>query len=453
MQKPPFKLAASAVALPGVAASAAGSCCDGDQHDHPGHGAAGVDGPSSAPHERLRLAQLPAHFHCSVIGTCLGTGELAKLMARFIDVKGLDDLAIHHEAVGLANDGESVCKALGKALDQRHDATLRKFARAKDAVSLRVLWDEALHSGEIPGAYWAVLTHRHATQELHQKAFGDVHMLSHLVGAANRADIRRLVALERENHELRERLERQQQRSQEAAAEHAQELAEMQRTLIDAHGQLSAAKAALQRAGGDVLDEPQRRAQADLVAVQAERRERAEQAAAQAQAEAARLQEDGEHLRKHIRVLGRELHAAETQLREVVTGHGDAGESAQGARPVATLETRLRGRRILYVGGRPSSTPAIRSLVERHGGAFQRHDGGHEDRKGLLASAVSGAHLVVFPVDCVDHDSATNLKRLCTRLGITYLPIRNASVASFAAGISARPDDAAGPGPAQCLRS
>lgn len=440
MQKPPFKLAVSAAVLPGAVQPAAGGCCGNDDDHH--HGAA------AAAHERLRLAQLPAHFHCSIIGTCLGTGELAKLMARFIDVKGLDDLAIHHEAVGLANDGSAVCKALGKALDQRHDAALRQFSRARDVATLQALWDEALRSGEIPGAYWAVLTHRQATQGLRQKAFGDVHMLSHLVGAANRADIRRLVALERENQELCERLERQQQRAQEAATEHAQELGEMQRTLIDAHGQLSAAKAALQRADGGRQADEQRRTQADLVAVQAERRERAEQAAALAHAEAARVHEDVEHLRKHIRVLGSELHAAETQLREVIVGDGYATD----ARPAAALDAQLRGRRILYVGGRPSSTPAIRSLVERHGGAFQRHDGGHEDRKGLLASAVSGAHLVVFPVDCVDHDSATNLKRLCTKLGITYLPIRNASVASFAAGISAR-SDGAGPGLAQCLRS
>lgn len=447
MQKPPFKLAVSAAAIPGAAPSLVDGCCDGD-HRRDGVNST-VDGLEAA-HERLRLAQLPAHFHCSVIGTCLGTGELAKVMARFIDTQGLDDLAIHHEAVGLANDGGAACKALGKALDHRHEATVRKLGRAKDAAALQALWDEALHSGEVPGAYWAVLTHRHATQELRQKAFGEVHMLSHLVGAANRADIRRLVALERENQELRERLERQQQRSQEAAAEHAQELVEMQRTLIDAHGQLSAAKAALQRQaqGRDGPDESLRHAQADQVAVQTERRERAEQAAAAAHAEAARAQEDAEHLRKHIRVLGSELHAAETQLREVILGEGDAAD----ARPAAALETQLRGRRILYVGGRPSSTPAIRSLVERHGGAFQRHDGGHEDRKGLLASAVSGSNLVVFPVDCVDHDSATNLKRLCTRLGITYLPIRNASVASFAAGISARLDET-GPGAVQCVRS
>ena len=111
---------------------------------------------------------------------------------RCIDVKGLDDLGIDHEAMGLVNDGEAVSKAL---------------------------WEEALHSGGLPGAYWAVLTHRHATQGLRQKASGDVHMLSHLVGAAHRADIRRLVALECENQELRAR---------KAANEHAQELAEMQ---------------------------------------------------------------------------------------------------------------------------------------------------------------------------------------------------------------------------------
>lgn len=273
-------------------------------------------------------------------------------------------------------------------------------------------------------------------------------MLSHLVGAANRTDIRRLVALERENQELHERLERQQQRGHEAAGEHAQALAEMHRLLIDTQGQLSAAKAALQRPDGGDASDLQRRASADLVALQTQRREHAEHAATLAHSEVARLQEDVEHLRKHIHVLGGELQAAETQLREVMLGDAESG----GAKPVAALDTQLRGRRILYVDGRPSSTPAIRSLVERHGGAFQRHDGGHEDRKGLLASAVSGASLVVFPVDCVDHDSATNLKRLCSKFGISYLPIRNASVASFAAGISARPGEA-GPTQAQCLRS
>jgi hypothetical protein len=79
----------------------------------------------------------------------------------------------------------------------------------------------------------------------------------------------------------------------------------------------------------------------------------------------------------------------------------------------------------------------IRDLVVRRGGNFQRHDGGLEDRKGLLPAAVAWAELVVFPVDCVDHDSVNHLKRLCTRQGVAYLPLRSAGVASFVAGLAA----------------
>ena len=46
--------------------------------------------------------------------------------------------------------------------------------------------------GVIPSAYWATVTHHATTQALVREAFADVHMGSHLVGTAHRADIRRL---------------------------------------------------------------------------------------------------------------------------------------------------------------------------------------------------------------------------------------------------------------------
>lgn len=39
--------------------------------------------------------------------------------------------------------------------------------------------------------------------------------------------------------------------------------------------------------------------------------------------------------------------------------------------------------------------------------------------------------MVVFPVDCVDHDSVNLFKRMCERHQIAYHPLRTASVASF----------------------
>src|SRR5262249_10866101 len=97
-----------------------------------------------------------------------------------------------------------------KALDRRHKLILNQGERAKDAAAVAAFWDDAAKRGDIPGAYWAVLTHPATTHELVKRVFGEVHMLSHLVGAANRADIRRLRQLEDDNAALTDRIERQQ---------------------------------------------------------------------------------------------------------------------------------------------------------------------------------------------------------------------------------------------------
>ncbi|WP_063902572.1 DUF2325 domain-containing protein [Burkholderia ubonensis] len=97
----------------------------------------------------------------------------------------------------------------------------------------------------------------------------------------------------------------------------------------------------------------------------------------------------------------------------------------------STALARVQGKRIVYVGGRPVAHAAIRRLVESAGGSLTVHDGGIEDRKGKLAASIPGADLVVFPVDCIDHDSMNTLKRLCERHRIAYRPLRTASVASF----------------------
>jgi hypothetical protein len=437
MLKPPFKLAtmtgSTTSGFVSEAAHLAAACCEGDDRS--------VD--AATPQLRVRLTDMPQHLHCSVIGTCLSTAELRKLMARFLFVRDSSDLDVHHEAVSHASQSGPVAKALQKLLDQRHEVAVQRFGRAHDSVAIAELWDEALKQGEIPGAYWAVLTHRHATAALRQKVFGDVHMLSHLVGAANRADIRRLVALERDNDELRERAERQQLRFQETLDERDRMLAALQQELTASRSGRAIvsvpADARLTATTSELADAM------SLVAVQTERRERAEQAAGVASEEASRLREELDHLARHVQTLNQELLAAETQLREIGEGSDTPGRS---------LALQLHGRRVFYVGGRPSSTPAIRDLVLRHGGEFQHHDGGLEDRKGLLAAGVAGAQLVVFPVDCIDHDSAGNLKRLCTRQGIAYLPLRRASVASFAAALADSHGNDAGPSePPGCMRA
>ncbi|HEY4350099.1 MAG TPA: DUF2325 domain-containing protein, partial [Paraburkholderia sp.] len=214
MQAPPFRLAAArgverTDAYIGERLRASDACCAPSQ------------GQLQSLKRRPRLSELDSHLHCSIIGTCLTTHELRKLVPKFtrLDRQKATDLEIHHAAVELAIEGGAGGKALHKALDERYAGALRRFDEAKDTEALLALWNDALKSGDIPPAYWALMTHPQATLQARQAAFGELHMLSHLVGAANRADIRRLVALEQENAELHAKVERQQQRLQQMALE------------------------------------------------------------------------------------------------------------------------------------------------------------------------------------------------------------------------------------------
>ncbi len=99
------------------------------------------------------------------------------------------------------------------------------------------------------------------------------------------------------------------------------------------------------------------------------------------------------------------------------------------------LQSMVEGRTIVYIGGHPRQVSTMRRMGERGNGEFVHHDGGLEDRKGLLASAISKADWVLFPVDCVSHDAVLNLKRLCQQTGKPYRALRTAGIASFIAAL------------------
>jgi hypothetical protein len=144
-----------------------------------------------------------------------------------------------------------------------------------------------------------------------------------------------------------------------------------------------------------------------------------------------------------------ELHAELGAMERQIEGAANTQNGSLGLAAVA-------GRHLLYVGGRPATNAVIRNLCERAGIDLTLHDGGIEDRKGLLDAAVPGAELVLFPVDCVDHDSVGKLKRLCQRHGVSFVPLRTAGVGSFVSALttySVNPGAPGGP-PAShfCLR-
>jgi hypothetical protein len=379
--------------------------------------------PVASVSRRARLAELDTYFHCSVIGTCLSTGELRKLVPRFIDLdrQRATDLEIHHAAVQLAMDGGAGCKALQKALDDRNAVALRRFDKAKDPQALLALWQEALKTGDIPPAYWAVMTHPHTNFEVRQAAFGEVHMLSHLVGAANRADIRRLMTLEEENAALKNKIERQQSRLHEMSTQHDAAIRHLTEQLAELTGQAARQPRADTRvqAEAEALRE-ELAARDQQLALHISRRDASEQRAVQEHDEAVALRARLDDALALVEVLRSESSAMENAMM-----HGSDEHTERAGL------NHLQGKRIVYVGGRPSSNVLLKRLVESAGGQLIVHDGGVEDRKGMLATALPRADMVVFPVDCIDHDSMNTLKRVCDRHQVSYYPLRTASLACF----------------------
>ncbi|MDR3097132.1 MAG: DUF2325 domain-containing protein [Paraburkholderia sp.] len=383
-------------------------------------------GPSPAEPDRSRrrprLAELDAHLHCSIIGTCLSTHELRKLVPKYtaLDGQRASDLEIHHTAVERAIQGGALSKALQKALDTRYAGALRRFSAARDADAVLALWNEARASGDIPPAYWALMTHPATTMAVRQAAFGDLHMLSHLVGAANRADLRRLVALEEENAALQAKIERQQMRLNEMSRERDDARKALDEPSARPEAQDDEARGAVEwHARLAALQEALAARNARL-ALQTSRREAAEQ---RATADASTLHT--------LRTQLDEAHALIDALRAEAHAMERATQPDDDDAPRALPREALKGRRIVYVGGRPGSNHALRRWVAAAGGELTVHDGGLEDRKGLLAAALAGADLAVFPVDCIDHDSMATLKRVCERHRVSWHALRTASLASF----------------------
>jgi hypothetical protein len=342
---------------------------------------------------------------------------------------GMSDYALHNEGVRFARRADLAGKLLQKALDRTHQLSLKRFNGAKDAGALCRLWEEAKRCGDIAGAYWAAMSHPAASESVMDRIFHDIHMLSHLAGASNRSDIRRLALLEAEKAELERKLQKQQ--AQLEAAISGRDEAIRQRN--DLLAQQAAREPIENGVSPSIMRDGERLALTEVVAqlrrnlgIETERSARLEVRCAEeicARSEAEKALRDA-ILRENL--LCEELAAVETQLSPPDTGRGEkAGIS----------EDVIEGATLLYVGGRPGQVLHIRAQAERYHVTLLHHDGGVEEKRGLLAGMVSRAEVVFFPVDCVSHDAVATLKRLCRQAGKPYHPLRSGSVTSFLAAL------------------
>ena len=380
-----------------------------------------------AARRRSRIRELDSSFHCSIIGTCLSTADLRQVLEKLgvPGARSMSEHELHRHGVSVASWRDGHAKLLNKAIDKRHARVVAQFDKAGTELEVGQLWNEAVGRGEIPGAYWAALTHPEAGPALMKRAFGQVHMLSHLVGAANRADIRRLTELEAENAELRAKAERQQ--------------AQIMAAVTTRDAKIAALAADLGKAIADRATHPAPASDSAGIALLM-----------------AGLEQQLATERAHAARLAERLAQTEERLRNEAKARAAAGsENATLRAELAILEISLdssvettaetdslKDVALLYVGGRTGHVAGLRSIAARFSANLMHHDGGLESSTTQLAGLIARAEIVFFPVDCISHDAMHLLKRLCRQAGKPYLPLRSASLATFLVALRNIPAEA-----------
>ena len=377
-------------------------------------------------------------YHCPILGTCLSMAELRSLAhkTKLRLPQGATDYDLHAAFVKLCASRNPAAKLVNKLLDRKYGPELRRFGKAADAEALETLWKESAARGDIPGPFWALMSHPATPPKLAQTVFGEVHMLSHLVGAANRADIRRLERQERCLEAHRRSLAAARRARQSLKAKVLELRCELEETREALRAQRDISRHAPPNAATGKAAFPELvRDLADL------RRQSAanERAAREHRAEILRQAATIEELYLENKALRETLDRTKVMTQAAIQAvcHTESAESpCQGpeecGRDASSCPCpRLSGKRVLYVGGRCGLLPHYRAVVEGRGACFLHHDGGKEDAPAMLEGALARADVVICPLDCVSHDASRRLKKLCKRANKPFVTLRSSGVSAL----------------------
>jgi len=368
------------------------------------------------PARRRRIWDLPHTCHCPLVGVGLPLGVLRKIVAKAVGGRLLaDDYEVHVGAVSECGQRNRLSEAVQKELERRYAAVVQRFRPARDAAALQALWSAAVASGDVPGAFWAGLSHPHCTPELQERMCRDLHMIQHQAGAATRADIGRLQALEQANAALERELARLRQRG---AAWQAERHAEQERHAA-AMMQLRA-----QLVGRDSVLASLRQQFEEL------------QAAIPGLATRQRLARQLADTEQRVHDLRAEAAAARAAAAEARAALAAAMAQPAPAVPAAAPAQRitlhgLLAERVLCVGGRAGNVAGYRSVIEEAGAEFLHHDGGLEDNVARLETSMAAADLVICQTACISHSAYWRVKDFCKRHQKRCIFVDNPSVTTL----------------------
>lgn len=365
------------------------------------------------PSRRRRLWELGTHAHCPVVGVCLTLDTMRRLASKLLVLQGdEDDYELHCQLVNVCARRNPASEVLQREFETRFVLDIQQAAKAKCMDSLTAWWRVRAAQGEIAGPLWATLTHPRCENWLEMRVLGQVHMLQHQIGAAQRVDVQRHREVLAEHQALLREYASAQQRITDWVAERQREQLAWEGERMRLRAREMGLIAQLQQAQEQLAHWKQQVPQLE---------------------ERLALQRRVDDLLSRNRELQR---ASLRRLPASASADSSSGHPiASAPAPVPALITTpssvtLQGV-VLCVGGRSGQVPVYRAAVEGTGAQFLHHDGGEEERVERLDPQLAAADLVICQTGCISHDAYWRVKDHCKRHGKRCLFIETPSRSAF----------------------
>ncbi len=352
--------------------------------------------------KRIHLHEM-GHWCCSVVGTCLSHEDLMAVARKWkinfdSDARPFD---VHGFFVRNAGERGDISRTIEKMLDSRYSGFLRRVSRLREPEELADYWNTSVSDGFVAGAYWALVSHRHVPQEFRERVFGEVHMMSHIMGGTVRQIVGAAAEIQARLLHLERHKDRWSRKARAAIERRDERIGELEAALADAR--LAKEKARPRR-------EPE--ANTKRMAALLLKRERAVVAA-----------------RTKTRELENELESVKEKLRRAQDARND--RLHQNVRKSFDPRKGLCGKAVLYLGGRSGNIGQMRRVAEEMNVTLLHHDGGLDQSPRAIDDLVQKCDAVVCPINCINHQACLNAKRLCKRLNKPFIPIRSSGRGTF----------------------
>ncbi len=382
------------------------------------------EAPLLARHRR-KLWELPCAWHCPLVGTCLTVSDLRQLAKRAgLDEPGMHDYTLHSLAVDHCGGRSEIAELLQRFLDQRYALSIRQFAKAKGGEAVLALWRQGLAERNVAGSLWAAWTHADIHDYEGAVIYGELHMLSHQLGAQERAEQKRLPVLEQENARLREEVAALRQKQTAAQCERERSVVMLEERLAESERQAAQFKRDESGLAAASKTEALNNALRERNETLSQRLTVLERRNAGYAGRITELVSELAHLRNAQRRPGAEIEAA------VVSDA--AGADTTGNLAERSPNIHLAGRRVVCIGGRTNLIDQYRRLVEASGGRFIHHDGGQEENEHRIDAIVASADAVLCQIGHISHPAYWRIKDACKQRGLPCIFLKSCGVTTFA---------------------